>query len=109
MKPIDMVAIVVKYRKDPIVKYQKLASDGNTPEYLDALYKDLYQHKYVQASPVGVALNPHRRLTKIQKQGESYLLTLNNSFTEKAETMEADIVILSTGFRNEVFICASQS
>lgn len=87
-------------RKDPVVKYQKLASDGNTPEYLHLLYNDLYQLKHVQQSPMGIELKPHRRLTKIQKEGGEYHLTVNNSFTEKVESLVADVVILSTGFRN---------
>jgi lysine N6-hydroxylase len=49
---------------------------------------------------MGIELKPHRRLTKIQKEGGEYHLTVNNSFTEKVESLVADVVILSTGFRN---------
>ncbi|KYG61075.1 lysine N(6)-hydroxylase/L-ornithine N(5)-oxygenase family protein [Bdellovibrio bacteriovorus] len=85
--------------KDPIVKYQKLASDGNTPEYLDTLYRDLYQLKHVWGDSRDIQILPYRRVTSMQKWGERYTLNIKNGFNKAEETSNADTVILSTGFR----------
>lgn len=85
--------------KDPIVKYQKLASDGNTPEYLEALYRDLYQFKHVYGDSRNVQILPFRRVVDLNPKDGRYELRIRNGFTQKPETTDADVVILSTGFR----------
>jgi lysine N6-hydroxylase len=85
--------------KDPIVKYQKLASDGNTPEYLETLYNDLYQFKHVHGDSREVQILPFRRVVDLNREGERIELRVRNGFTQKSETTQADTVILSTGFR----------
>lgn len=84
--------------KDPIVKAQKLASDGNTPTYLDDLYKDLYQLQHVEKTDVDFKILPQRSLTSLEKNGNSYIARFDNHFLGESETVEADIIILSTGF-----------
>lgn len=88
--------------KDPIVKYQKLASDGNTPEYLDIMYRDLYQFKHVWGDKRDVQILPFRRVVDINPEDGRYELRVRNGFTQKTETTSADVVILSTGFRTNV-------
>ncbi|KHD89647.1 MAG: lysine 6-monooxygenase [Bdellovibrio sp. ArHS] len=85
--------------KDPIVKHQKLASDGNTPEYLETLYRDLYQLKHVWKDPREIQILPYRRVTGLQKWADRFKLTIKNGFNQTEETTGADTVILSTGFR----------
>lgn len=85
--------------KEPIVKAQKLASDGNTPQYLEKLYNLLYQMKHVKCHPLDFKILPYRNLVDIRKTESGYEAILENNFHHLHETLEADIVILSTGFR----------
>ncbi len=84
--------------KDPIVKAQKLASDGNTPDYLDKLYNDLYYMTHVNKKEIDFKILPQRSLTGLKKTGDSYQAVIENNFLKANETIEADIIILSTGF-----------
>lgn len=88
--------------KDPIVTYQKLASDGNTPEYLELLYNDLYQKRHVQQDPREFNILPYRRLENIAAREGRYQLSVRNAFTQKTETHQADSVILGTGFQTVI-------
>jgi lysine N6-hydroxylase len=84
--------------KDPIVKSQKLASDGNTPHYLERLYNDLYHLKHVGKSDLDFKILPQRSLIKLEKTATSMKATIQNNFLRSNEVIEADIIILSTGF-----------
>ncbi len=84
--------------KEPIVKAQKLASDGNTPQYLEKLYNLLYQMKHVEKHPLDFKILPYRNLVDIRKTDSGYHAILENNFHHLHETLEADIIILSTGF-----------
>lgn len=87
-------------RKDPIVKAQKLASDGNTPTYLEDLYKDLYQLQNVDKTDIEFKILPQRSLTGLERNGNSFTAIFDNQFLGEKESIQADIVILSTGFMN---------
>jgi lysine N6-hydroxylase len=84
--------------KEPIVKAQKLASDGNTPDYLMKLYNDLYQLRHVHHDTLDFKILPHRSLENLQKVHGGYKATLQNNFLHDKEYLEADVVILCTGF-----------
>lgn len=86
--------------KTRIVHHQRLASDGNTPFYLQELYNELYRLKYVQRSAQKIKILPQRKMVTIEKLGDAYHLGLENMFTAQAEKLEADVVILCTGFRS---------
>ncbi|MBO9665241.1 MAG: SidA/IucD/PvdA family monooxygenase [Bdellovibrio sp.] len=88
--------------KDPIVRHQKMASDGNTPEYLEALYNDIYQLRHVYRNDATIEILPSRCMERIEEVNNSYRLTVSSTFTKKEETHMADIVILSTGFRTRI-------
>ena len=89
-------------RKDPIVKSQKLASDGNTPAYLEDVYRELYQLKFVENNSLDIQILPSRRLNQAQDIDGKYLLILENDFRDGLEEVSADIVILCTGFSNNI-------
>ncbi len=89
-------------KKGTIVKSQKLASDGNTPSYLEETYNELYQLKYVQNNPMDIQILPSRRLNEAQDINGRYLLMLENDFNEALDEISADIVILCTGFSNAI-------
>lgn len=84
--------------KDPIVKAQKLASDGNTPHYLERLYNDLYQLKHVQKADLDFKILPQRGLIGLEKTATGHKAIVQNNFLRSTETLEADVIILSTGF-----------
>lgn len=89
-------------RKEPIVKSQKLASDGNTPAYLEEIYRELYQLKFVQGSSQDIQILPSRRLNDVSEINGRYSLVLENNFSEGMDEIAADIVILCTGFSNTI-------
>lgn len=84
--------------KDTIVASQKLASDGNTPRYLDWLYNDLYQMKYVKGDERIMELRPDRKVENIEDLKSHYEISSFNYFTKKMEVTKADAIILCTGF-----------
>ena len=86
-------------KKESIVNYQLLASDGNTPEYLEELYNELYLIKNIHKDERSIKILPYRWLDKIEKSKESYNLTYKNDFRDRIEKDEADIIILATGFQ----------
>lgn len=88
--------------KDPIVSHQKLASDGNTPEYLDILYRDLYMRKNVYGDPRDLQLLPYRRVENLIKGENQYHLVIRNGFNRQMEELKADVVIFCTGFRSHL-------
>ncbi len=96
---------VNKYLKKNIVNYQKLTSDGNTPTYLQALYNELYYAQNVESLPAKFKIFPYRRLESVRCSGGFYELSLHNGFTQRGEQINADIVILCTGFENNIPIC----
>ncbi|WP_413574999.1 lysine N(6)-hydroxylase/L-ornithine N(5)-oxygenase family protein [Bdellovibrio sp. HCB290] len=89
-------------QKDPIVRHQKMASDGNTPEYLEALYNDIYQLRHVHRDEALIEILPSRCMDRIEEAGNGYKLTVSSTFSNKTEVLNADIVILSTGFRTRI-------
>lgn len=91
--------------KASIVASQKLASDGNTPAYLELLYKDLYFKKHVMKDSLPVDIYPKRTLTNMTSAEQGYTLHFQNTFTGGSENVEADIVILSTGLETVLPPC----
>ena len=89
-------------KKAPLVKSQKLASDGNTPTYLDALYKELYQIKIVEQRNQQIEILPSRRLSSAKEIDGRYMLVFENHFSDGYDELSADIVILCTGFSNAI-------
>jgi lysine N6-hydroxylase len=89
-------------KKTAIVKNQKMASDGNTPAYLEEIYRELYQMKFVDNYPTPVEIYPSRILNKVESRDGRYLLVLENQFQDSLEEVQADIVILCTGFSNDL-------
>ncbi len=88
--------------KAPITSYQKLASDGNTPEYLNQLYNDLYQLKNIANDERTIEILPYRRMEGVSESQNGFELSVKNRFYQKEETLNADIVVLATGFESVV-------
>lgn len=85
--------------KAGIVQSQKLASDGNTPQYLELLYNDLYRLNHIEKNTKLAKILPKRTLIGIEKNAAGgYKAIFDNSFLYEKESFDADIIILSTGF-----------
>jgi lysine N6-hydroxylase len=89
-------------QKRAIVAKQKLASDGNTPAYLQALYNDLYRIKNVEGDRRPIRILPMRNLECISKRDSGYELQLSNRYAGANERLFADVVILCTGFETRL-------
>lgn len=99
---VDAFFEIDPLKKAPIVKSQKLASDGNTPNYLDDIYRELYQLKFVHGNQQDIQILPSRRLNKAEEIDRQYMLLFENNFNDSFDELKADIVILCTGFTNAV-------
>jgi lysine N6-hydroxylase len=88
--------------KEEIVDHQKLSSDGNTPTYLQNLYNDLYFIQNIYKSKTKFRILPYRRLESVERHEEYYKLRLSNSFAQKEEYLNTDVVILCAGFENRI-------
>lgn len=83
-------------------KHQKLSSDGNTPTYLKSLYNDLYFIQNIDKSRAKFRILPYRRFQGIERYNSFYKLSLSNKFSQGREYINADVVILCTGFENKI-------
>ena len=77
---------------------QKLTSDGITQKALLSIYQELYHRFDVLKEDKWVRLLPHRTLTQVRKDAQGFTLSANNALGQNLETLQADIVILATGF-----------
>lgn len=98
---VDAFFPINETRKEQIVKEQKLASDGNTPSHLESLYRHLYLKNLIQDGPKFHIL-PMRECLDVQKENNGYKVTLSNFFIDDTETLNADVVILATGFEQVI-------
>ncbi len=87
--------------KQRLVASQKLASDGISPDTLKALYQKLYE-KSIRGQADHLDLRPYRELSGMTDENGQYSLTLLNGFHQQYETLQADVVVLCTGFESEV-------
>tara|TARA_B100001971_G_scaffold84647_1_gene78158 strand:+ start:268786 stop:270048 length:1263 start_codon:yes stop_codon:yes gene_type:complete len=88
--------------KDDFTKNLLLASDGNTPEYLQELYNELYLEKFYKDQMPEVKISPSRWLEDINPKGDGYELCIRNLLSHQIELLDADIVIMATGFTREI-------
>ena len=88
-------------QKETITSYQKLASDGITPAYLQELYRELYNRTYLDNTAVNWELLVDRTLNSMTCTSAGfYELKVSNALTGDDDALSADVVILCTGFKN---------
>lgn len=88
--------------KDQFTERVMLASDGNTPEYLQELYNELYLDKFYHKRYCSYTISPMRWLSKVDQIEESYSTLIENRLNGNIEELNADIIILATGFCTEL-------
>lgn len=89
-------------RKAGIVESQKLKSDGISSCTLREVYHLLYQRRHLSDDAQRLTLSPGREVTGLQEVAEAFSLTAHNLMVGEGETMQADVVILCTGYRTEL-------
>lgn len=89
-------------RKSGIVESQKLKSDGISPSTLREIYHLLYQRRHLSSGGQSLALLPGREVLALQESGEGFNLTTHNQMIGEGEALQADIVILCTGYRTHL-------
>ncbi|MCP1198312.1 lysine N(6)-hydroxylase/L-ornithine N(5)-oxygenase family protein [Notoacmeibacter sp. MSK16QG-6] len=82
---------------------QKFASDGLTPSTADAIYRLLYQRRHLR-NREDVFLYPGREVVQVQANGRGQTI-VSRASNDRREALEADIVILATGYRAAVPGC----
>ena len=60
---------------------QKLASDGLTPVTVDALYREVYHRKHLQAAEESVQLLPGREVFDISSGPDGYVIATRSSLS----------------------------
>ncbi|MFW7380667.1 MAG: lysine N(6)-hydroxylase/L-ornithine N(5)-oxygenase family protein [Oligoflexus sp.] len=120
LEPLDESAFVNEYftpgyvqnfyhrpqsQKDEIAEYQKLSGDGITPGYLQDIYCEVYQRRFLQDNALDASILPNRELTQIKRFGNEYEVSFYNKFYQQEESFFADVIILATGFKQATPEC----
>lgn len=85
--------------KDAFTQKLLLASDGNTPSYLQDLYNELYLDKFYKKEFPHYTIEPMRWFEQITKNSDgSYYTEVKNLLNNNIEKENFDIVIFATGF-----------
>ncbi|HBV75919.1 MULTISPECIES: lysine N(6)-hydroxylase/L-ornithine N(5)-oxygenase family protein [Vibrio] len=94
--------------KQQEVSHQKLASDGVTSDCLQGIYQRLYHDKYVLRNPRWWKIKTHQSLISSRRVNGQYQLDIQHGLTKQVETINADIVILCTGFNHDLPQCLDE-
>ena len=91
-------------KKLKLLQEQKTAIDGVSCDTLLNLYEKLYELQYVQGMSDLFSLLPGHEVNTIEKnKNESFQLSAKSIFTSEEISLEADIVILCTGYETPEF------
>jgi len=86
-------------RKQAIVDYQKLTSDGISPCTLNDIYRAIYNTVHLNEDRPSFQILPNREIQTLEKS-ENYSLSSLNNINGNIEEYSADTVILCTGFKS---------
>ncbi|QBF33466.1 lysine N(6)-hydroxylase/L-ornithine N(5)-oxygenase family protein [Thalassococcus sp. S3] len=89
--------------KKEVVADQKYSSDGLTPATADEIYRQLYRHRHLEGGDA-VSLRPGRTVTRIDRRFGGFQLQAETP-DGGCEGLNAEVVILATGFRPTVPGC----
>jgi len=93
-------------RKAAIVAQQKLASDGISRDTLTQLYQTLYMDGVVRGDGSPLRLLPHRDVHAMEAgSAGAWRLTAHNGFDGGHDVVDADLVILATGYLTRLPDC----
>jgi lysine N6-hydroxylase len=89
-------------RRAELLARQELASDGVSESLLLDIYRRLYELDYLGGGPLRHRLLSGHRLTDLAPRGDRYVATISSPDVPVAAAVEADVVILATGYRPHV-------
>ncbi len=92
-------------RKREIVERQKLASDGISPDTLKTLYQLLYSRRFLQPDRCELKILPQREVFAMNEYDGGWRLQACNQFDGATEVLDADTVILATGYETVLPLC----
>ena len=81
---------------------QKLASDGISTDTITRIYQAIYERRHLQRSRITLTVSPSSQLIEIHKQRSQWQVAIMRMSTGQHEVIEADVVILATGYRFEL-------
>ncbi len=93
-----------EHQRRDIVRYQKLASDGISPDTLNLLYQRLYEYPLEHPGRPVPELLPGRTLYAVTS-GQPMTLLTRNRMDEQFEEFQANRLILCTGFEHTLPDC----
>lgn len=85
-------------RRQSLLSFHKLASDGASASTLRAIYQKLYTMTHLEQSSVRTALLPSRDVIQADRQKGEFRLVMRNGFDGGIEIAFADTIILATGY-----------
>ncbi len=89
-------------KKEQFTKQQLLASDGNTPSYLQEFYNELYLDKFYKKQFCKYEIAPMNWLKDISFSSQGYTVSIECKLENNTYGEEFDIIILATGFSTKV-------
>ncbi|MEV7382682.1 lysine N(6)-hydroxylase/L-ornithine N(5)-oxygenase family protein [Streptomyces lydicus] len=83
-----------------LLPMQKLSSDAILQPLLEGIYRRLYETDFLHDSRLDYRMLVDRQFTRVSPKADGWVLTMEGP--HGVEAVEADIVILATGFSNGV-------
>lgn len=98
---IDFFYELPQHKKDQLLNEQGLLYKGISSETIAQIYDHLYERTVGNVDPA-IHLQAMTEVTEIRREGGHYRLSGYQKVNEAPEEMEADIVILGTGYQPRV-------
>jgi KamA family protein len=86
-------------RRRDLLLEQKVASDGVSMNLLTRIYRRLYENDFVADDPVETILLPARQVIGAEATPAGWTLSLRDCNTGSDSAIDAEIVVLATGYR----------
>jgi lysine N6-hydroxylase len=81
---------------------QSLASDGISLSTLQEIYQQMYKLSLLKQHPIKINLLPDHELKRVNRSNKGIELTITNLMLDSLRCVEADIVILCTGYQTAI-------
>ncbi|WP_274425622.1 lysine N(6)-hydroxylase/L-ornithine N(5)-oxygenase family protein [Chelativorans sp. YIM 93263] len=94
-------------RRRATVAHQKLAGDGISTSTLCAIYRRLYELRHLSVEGPQTNLLPHREVLDLAQEGDEMRFVMRNGFDGGIETLDADALVLATGYSFALPECLS--
>jgi lysine N6-hydroxylase len=89
-------------RRRDLLAVQQLASDGISTNLLQRIYRRLYHNDFVAVDRLEHTVLPGTELIRVDRRFNSWRLRLRHADTGAVACIDADVVILATGYRYQL-------